>query len=64
MVATANVLVEYSIVRIKIRNRKRAGDISGRVDTGIWHEIFRKYGFLYSPPLNGQITQRFFSVLT
>ena len=31
-----------SIVSIKIKSRKRASDISGRVDTGICHGIFRK----------------------
>ena len=30
-----NVSVDYSIVRIKIKSRKRAGDISGRAETGI-----------------------------
>ena len=27
--------LDYSIVRIKIKSRKQAGDISGRADTGI-----------------------------
>ena len=59
--------LDYFIVCITIKSRKRAGDISGRADTGIWHGIFRKYvlyvlrnnfSFLFLP-LNGQVTQRF-----
>ena len=52
--------LDYFIVCITIKSRKRAGDISGRADTGIWHGIFRKYVlYVFFPPLNGQITQRF-----
>ena len=46
-----NTNLDYSIVRIKIKSRKRAGDISGRADTGIWHGIYRKYVFLSFPRL-------------
>ena len=45
--------IDYFIVCIK--SHKRAGDISGRANTGIWHGFL---GFLlFFPPLNGQITQ-------
>ena len=32
---TSKSAVDYSIVRIKIKSRKRAGDISGRADARI-----------------------------
>ena len=59
--ASTTYRLDYFIVRIKIKSRKRVGDISGRADRGISHGIFRKYVsfLLFLAPLNGQITQRF-----